>query len=87
MSPAGTDGLCHSTLMQAQAVFNPSNSPSRRLWLPLLMGEAGRVWITRLRLLSKQVAGPATQTWVPQNIPSASLSPAAQETWEGALQR
>ena len=52
MSPAGTDGLCHSTLTQAQAVFNPSNSPSRRLWLPLLMDEAGRVGITRLRLLS-----------------------------------
>lgn len=87
MSPVGTDGLCQSTLKQAQAVFNPSNSPSRRLSLPLLMDEAGRVWITRLKLLSKQVEGPATQTWVPQNIPSASLPPAAQETWEGALQR
>ena len=48
MSPAGTDGLCHSTLMQAQAVFNPSNSPSRRLWLPLLMDEAGIQPVTYL---------------------------------------
>ena len=86
MSPAGTDGLCHSNLTQVQAVFSPSNSPSRRLWLPLLMDEAGRAWITRLRLLSEQVAGPATQTWVPQNILSTSLPPAARETWEGALQ-